>query len=229
MNNRPYFHTDLILKFISKNIHVSLCRVCLVFIVGLLTLFSTFGQAEVINIDSLPSSKIPLSEFSISRKFDHEIVTGNKRYYDFGITLNVFKVDLNPATTFGISPFLDIHIVDNKGYNKYGFRVFAELKSTAESSYKLAFGPARYNDFSSGFLSKKVEPLGFTSEFSYFISPHFGLTFRYDLLQITYFNTTKTISDVSIGINVRPTGLVSVLGYLFGLGSMGFNGILRSQ
>ena len=179
--------------------------------------------------DSALRDKIPFSEFSFSRKFDHEVVVGNKRYYDFGITLNVFKVDINAATTFGISPFLDIHVVDNKGYNKYGFRVYTEIKSTTESSYKLALGPARYNDFSSGFPSKKVEPLGFTSEFSYFISPHFGLTTRWDLLQITSLNTTKTISDVSIGIKVRPTGLVSVLGYLFGLGSMGFNGILRSQ
>ncbi len=229
MNNRLYIHTYLRIKYKSKNLLVFLGRVCLVFIVGFLTLFSTFGQAEVVNIDSLPSSKIPFSEFSFSRKFDHEVVTGNKRYYDFGITLNVFKVDINAATTFGISPFLDIHVVDNKGYNKYGFRVYTEIKSTTESSYKLALGPARYNDFSSGFPSKKVEPLCFTSEFSYFISPHFGLTSRWDLLQITSLNTTKTISDVSIGIKVRPTGLVSVLGYLFGLGSMGFNGILRSQ
>ena len=207
-----------------RNIHA------LVFVLFCIVLSPLTAQIDEMNIieDTFRVKDIPLSELSFSRKFDNELVRGNKRYYDFGITLNVLKRKLNVATTLGFSPFFDIHVVDNKGYSKYGFRVFAEFNSSEESSYKIALGPALYNGLKSGFSYKKVEPLGFSGEFSYFISPHFGLTSRWDLIGVTSQNSTKTISDVSIGIKVRPTGLVSALGYLFGIGSMGFNGILNS-
>ncbi len=195
----------------------------------LLPLLSAMGQSPSENKDNSPGTRIPMSEFSLSRSVRSDHNFNNFSFYDFGISVNALRHPLNATTVFGVNPYVDIHVVDNIGYNNYGFRLYTEFFSSPESSYKIALGPSWSRIFNQGYNSNNSFALGMSGEFSIFFSPHFGITSRWDRFSDSRSSVSKSVNEISVGLKIRPRGLISALGYLFGIGSLGFNSILGSQ
>lgn len=187
------------------------------------------SQSQLENPYSIPQKTLPSSEFSMGRKLGNAVSMDNCKYYDFGISLNLILHKGVSKTYFGFNPFFDIHVVDNIGYNKLGFRIFTEFNLSHEESFKIALGPSWSKNFHNGYSASNASPFGLSGEFSYFISPGVGISTRWDRFQIPAIKDPTTVNDISIGLKIRPKGLISALGYLFGIGSLGFNSILGSQ
>lgn len=229
MKNVFRFFTNSKTSFIYPSLVPSALRCGLFVFVYLLSWYCVWGQSQVENLDSIPKKRIPISEFSLGRKLGRDVTSNNFKFYDFGISLNTLLHQVGPKTTFGFNPFFDIHVVDNRGYNKFGVRLFTEFLFSSDESCKIAVGPSWSNSFNNGYSASNASPLGVSGEFSYFFNPHFGLTSRWDRFQIPGYISAKNVNDISVGLKIRPRGLISALGYLFGIGSLGFNSILGSQ
>jgi hypothetical protein len=214
-------------------LHISKICAGFIIIVFIASCHSVKGQEPVETTDSITQKTLPLSEFSLGRKMGNAVSLKDCKYYDFGISLNLLIHKGRSNTCFGINPFFDIHVIDNRGYNKLGFRLFSEFKlsseKSSEESIKIAVGPSWSNSFNNGYSASNASPFGLSGEFSYFISPGLGISARWDRFQIPAIKDPTAVNDFSIGLKIRPRGLISALGYLFGIGSLGFNSILRSQ
>ncbi|MBK8699415.1 MAG: hypothetical protein IPN29_07670 [Saprospiraceae bacterium] len=196
---------------------------CIYFTMGIAAPMS-FAQLFSIDADSFSSSRMSLAEFSFGKKLDNDYVAGHKRYYDFGISIDLFCKKINNKLHIGLSPFADIHVVDNKGYEKFGLRGYFEIIASPETSYKLAMGPVIHSTN----LSRNTSA-GISVDLSYYPTRAIGIFSRFDRLTTRQQLQNAHIADITLGIKIRPKGLISILGYLFGVGSIGFNGILRSQ
>ncbi|HRG65768.1 MAG TPA: hypothetical protein PLV12_08185 [Saprospiraceae bacterium] len=229
MKNIQHPCTVMCTKIISKLRRVYLHRIGKILLVILLPLLSVQGQSQPEEKENSPGSRIPLSEFSLGRcvRSDHNF--NYFSFYDFGISVNALRHPINATTIFGLNPYVDIHVVDNIGYNNYGFRLYTEFFSSPESSYKIALGPSWSRIFNQGYYSNNSFALGMSGEFSIFFSPHFGITSRWDRYSDPRGSVSKSVNEISVGLKIRPRGLISALGYLFGIGSLGFNSILKSQ
>lgn len=229
MKNIKFCNSTEVLKTITLFYKTPWLRYAKMVLLILLPLLSVQGQSQSENKDNSPGTRIPMSEFSLSRSVRSDHNFNNFSFYDFGISVNALRHPLNATTIFGVNPYVDIHVVDNIGYNNYGFRLYTEFFSSPESSYKIALGPSWSRIFNQGYNSNNSFALGMSGEFSIFFSPHFGITSRWDRFSDSRSSVSKSVNEISVGLKIRPRGLISALGYLFGIGSMGFNSILGSQ
>lgn len=194
-------------------------------------MFVSNAHAQLIKISkdtSYTNSKMSITSFTFARKFENKLIAQKKRFYDFGTSLNLLEIKCNNNIFVGASPFFDIHVIDDKGYEKIGFRIYSDFRFTSSSSIIISSGPVINTYHHPGQTFSEVSN-GWSNEFIYYPVFDMGLAFRWDVIfEKNLLNVSRT-SDIAIGLKIRTQGIKSVLGYAFGAGSFAFNSVLRSQ
>lgn len=205
-----------------------LCPIIIWTLLYLLIPFKIKAQLIKENFDSTTIYNAGVAEFSLSKKFEHDLIKGKSRYYDYGITFNLMSIKVRDGLFVGLNPFYDIHVINDDGYEKLGVRVFLDARNASGSGFKAGFGPVLNTSNIPGLYTKAQT--GYSSEFTYYFDWDLAITGKWDKINASRFPAGDiSVSDVSLGIKFAPKGFVSAIGYVLGLASMSYNALLRSQ
>lgn len=188
---------------------------------------SIYGQIVKINYTSEDSIKSQYAEFTTNLKITNNQLKEFKKYYDFGFNINLIGYKPSNKIKVGLNSFVDVHVVDNYGYEKFGLRLLLEIGVIHDLAISLSPGFVISSSRKSiGFSLEEYHQLGFSNEISIMFDRHFGLTGRIDISK-----TREQLREIDLGVGLKIKGKLgsTIIGIVGILVSAMYNAILASQ